>query len=370
MKRYIILIALFVLIATGPCLALTMDAPKKVEMTPVVKCLLTPAKGPCKAMFEKYYYNTKSGNCAPFFWGGCDGVVPFESMEECERTCTKPVGARIQNLRSLNEIYAEVSLEFPKEWDDPMFEIMVDGVEINARHLSGGFSEDRKMVSFLFFPGEPGTKEVAVKVTRGNETISVKETLKWAGQSFIALLGYGGDRTIVTSPEKIRIVSANINTQTIRITFNGEVVTPDTFGHHAQLLSFTPKWHAGLNTLSVEGKGLDRNPVSKNFTFLFTQDGIKVGDTGLFRYGTEGTKSGPFYTLSVEGNSIAVKADRLVDSYTMSNDGWIEKETLLVKELRAVKPGEGRIRILEKPHFLQERQLKEEIPINVVQSGR
>lgn len=46
-------------------------------------CLLKPERGPCKAMFERYYYDPVSRTCKPFFWGGCGGVVPFETEEEC-----------------------------------------------------------------------------------------------------------------------------------------------------------------------------------------------------------------------------------------------------------------------------------------------
>ncbi len=49
------------------------------------RCLLKPERGPCKAMFERYYYDPVSKTCKPFFWGGCGGVVPFETEEECKK---------------------------------------------------------------------------------------------------------------------------------------------------------------------------------------------------------------------------------------------------------------------------------------------
>lgn len=51
---------------------------------PTGDCALIPDPGPCEALIPKYYFDQESGECKEFFWGGCDGVVPFDTMEECE----------------------------------------------------------------------------------------------------------------------------------------------------------------------------------------------------------------------------------------------------------------------------------------------
>ena len=51
------------------------------------RCLLDPGPGPCKGLFEKYYYDRKTGKCRPFIYGGCEGTVPFETLEECRQAC-------------------------------------------------------------------------------------------------------------------------------------------------------------------------------------------------------------------------------------------------------------------------------------------
>lgn len=51
------------------------------------RCTLVPDGGMCKGYFEKYFYNPKTQKCDTFVYGGCDGVVPFESMEECIKAC-------------------------------------------------------------------------------------------------------------------------------------------------------------------------------------------------------------------------------------------------------------------------------------------
>lgn len=56
---------------------------------PVSACSLTPDSGPCEAYIPKYYYDQEAGECKEFIWGGCDGVVPFDSMEECKECVAK-----------------------------------------------------------------------------------------------------------------------------------------------------------------------------------------------------------------------------------------------------------------------------------------
>jgi hypothetical protein len=51
---------------------------------------LEPEKGNCRAMITKYYFDKEEGKCTEFIWGGCNGSVPFETLEECkECECNK-----------------------------------------------------------------------------------------------------------------------------------------------------------------------------------------------------------------------------------------------------------------------------------------
>ncbi|GAB6095417.1 hypothetical protein JCM14469_16690 [Desulfatiferula olefinivorans] len=50
-------------------------------------CTLKPDPGPCKALFTRYYFDAERGACRSFFWGGCGGVVPFETLGACEAAC-------------------------------------------------------------------------------------------------------------------------------------------------------------------------------------------------------------------------------------------------------------------------------------------
>jgi len=52
-------------------------------------CTLSPDPGPCMAAVPKYYFNQESQQCTMFTWGGCAGIVPFNTLSECEAAaCT------------------------------------------------------------------------------------------------------------------------------------------------------------------------------------------------------------------------------------------------------------------------------------------
>jgi hypothetical protein len=51
------------------------------------RCDLKPDGGQCKGLFWKYYYNPATKKCEEFAYGGCGGVVPFETKEECRGMC-------------------------------------------------------------------------------------------------------------------------------------------------------------------------------------------------------------------------------------------------------------------------------------------
>jgi hypothetical protein len=51
-------------------------------------CDLEPDPGPCFAAITAYYFDHDSQSCAEFIYGGCAGVVPFWTLEECESECT------------------------------------------------------------------------------------------------------------------------------------------------------------------------------------------------------------------------------------------------------------------------------------------
>jgi len=52
-----------------------------------VSCLEKPATGVCRAAKPAFYYDYPSDSCRRFSWGGCGNKAPFQSMDQCVKTC-------------------------------------------------------------------------------------------------------------------------------------------------------------------------------------------------------------------------------------------------------------------------------------------
>ena len=50
-------------------------------------CNVEPDPGLCKAAFTKFHFNSETSYCEPFIWGGCGGLVPFDSILDCQTQC-------------------------------------------------------------------------------------------------------------------------------------------------------------------------------------------------------------------------------------------------------------------------------------------
>ncbi|TVQ16641.1 MAG: hypothetical protein EA361_03865, partial [Bacteroidetes bacterium] len=74
----ILLVAVFTMLTTTQC---------NKDNTIIDRCSLEPESGICKARIPKYYFDEIDNECKEFIWGGCGGVVPFDTMEECENQC-------------------------------------------------------------------------------------------------------------------------------------------------------------------------------------------------------------------------------------------------------------------------------------------
>ena len=50
-------------------------------------CYLKHDPGPCRMAIKRYYYDSREKKCKEFIYGGCNGVVPFETLEACQKGC-------------------------------------------------------------------------------------------------------------------------------------------------------------------------------------------------------------------------------------------------------------------------------------------
>ncbi|MCU5786782.1 BPTI/Kunitz domain-containing protein [Alloalcanivorax marinus] len=53
-------------------------------------CFQAPDTGRCRAAMPRYYYDADADRCEQFTWGGCEGSVPFETLDACMAACYAP----------------------------------------------------------------------------------------------------------------------------------------------------------------------------------------------------------------------------------------------------------------------------------------
>lgn len=66
------------------CLPLGEHCPEENEELGYNPCSVVPEAGPCEASITKYYFDATTGKCTEFQWGGCQGTVPFHTLDECQ----------------------------------------------------------------------------------------------------------------------------------------------------------------------------------------------------------------------------------------------------------------------------------------------
>lgn len=282
-----------------------------------------------------------------------------------------PNTVRIVSVKPVGEgIYAAVSLEYPKSWsDDVKFTVDVNGKPVRTRKISGGFSSDRNAADLMFFPKRAGKQNITVRTVVSGRSVQARGTFDWKQTPFVAVLGHSGDREILGSKDR-QLTVAVANVVGVSISFNGKDMYGKLSGSDIQTRSFDPAWRQGKNTLTVSANKFDGSLIVRNFTFFYPGGSaavISAGETAVFYYGKEGSKSGPFYDVKIDGDAIAPLRDVRANFLSMDKDGWLVLETMLAKEFRAQKPGSATIRVSIKPHFLEKMTLDRELTVTVSQ---
>jgi hypothetical protein len=77
----------YVRASNGNCVK-PLDCPAPEPVIPAI-CLLPQETGPCKAAFKKWGYNSATGCCTEFTYGGCEGNANrYDTQEECVTACS------------------------------------------------------------------------------------------------------------------------------------------------------------------------------------------------------------------------------------------------------------------------------------------
>jgi hypothetical protein len=77
----------FLFVATTAALT-TEESTSQAPGTPNLICSEPKLSGPCRAAIPRFYFDTESGKCDKFSWGGCKpNSNNFKTLEECSNKC-------------------------------------------------------------------------------------------------------------------------------------------------------------------------------------------------------------------------------------------------------------------------------------------
>lgn len=89
LKKINLLTKRYQMLSTKTCLPLSSaDGYRPEQFIFNEVCAHKQDSGPCKARFERFFFNVETGKCGQFVYGGCAGNDNnFDTLEKCEETC-------------------------------------------------------------------------------------------------------------------------------------------------------------------------------------------------------------------------------------------------------------------------------------------
>ena len=85
MKQGVFIILALVFFSIIACNTKAKNAVTNTELHE--NCSLRPDPGNCRMAIKRYHYDKKEKKCKEFTYGGCNGIVPFETLEDCKKKC-------------------------------------------------------------------------------------------------------------------------------------------------------------------------------------------------------------------------------------------------------------------------------------------
>ena len=97
-------------------------------------CNSIPDPGICLAYFQTFYFDQTTSQCEESYWGGCDGVVPFWTLEDCQNSCEN--NSFIQELSTTRVILKKIDLMGKETNNNKGFQLHIyDDGSVDKKYL-------------------------------------------------------------------------------------------------------------------------------------------------------------------------------------------------------------------------------------------
>lgn len=373
--QFLCSVALILFCVLGASVAAMAAEKGSADQLPERCRMEAPATGVCKALFEVYSFNPETNVCEESTYGGCGGVVPFQTEEECKRVCETGDRLRLTGIAPEKELpYFVVTVEYPKKWEKPEFSVSVDGTPVSVRRLGGGYSGAAAVETFAVFSGQSGVKTIVVRTMINGTEHRVTKKHYVAAPEMAVLLDLTGDHEAVFSNDPIRFFLHQVTGP--RVLVNGvAALLRSEVTERGTVVSIIPQWKSGLNGVILEGTGRTGKPIKKEYRFVYFPEvfapakasgphqqavhapevplQLAVTERFTMQYGAPGSRSGPFYTVTSSGAALRVqeKNPLMMKIFVLDKDGWLAPVGTHVWEITGIEPGSGVLEFSVKKHF-------------------
>lgn len=264
-------------------------------------------------------------------------------------------GPRIASVRPVpDRPYLVVDVEYPRGAlapPEPSFTFEADGRPAPARAVGGGSDPRTLTATYLVFPGA-ACRQLVARWGPGPKQRTAPASPRWKAPALALLLDRLGDREALLAPADLEVQV--FPPATARLFQDGSPLpaTRVEAPGPGERLRVSPRWQPGLNAIRMVIEG-PAGRSERALTFVLVQDGgLAPGDSARLVYGEVGSRSGPFYRLTVEGDALALATDGLGEVARAAGDGWIVGDQVHVATLQARVAGEATLRIARKASFL------------------
>jgi len=258
------------------------------------------------------------------------------------------------------EGYVMLVVEYPTPAADGLEEelaILVNGEEVGYNDAGSGGGSGRIRRTLTIRPFGDGDKTITAIITRG-ETVIARGSTTVSYSPSSAILPKWIDQELFFVRPMLRIDLRLL--ADVAVTVNGTIVN---YGYEKYLdpdmLMTTividePPLVAGLNRVEITGTSpRGEQLIEERSLYLAEGKRVQLGDTFRIIYGRSGSRSGPFYYISLSSDAL-----KLVET-TEAADGS------LIAELAAETSGEVTVRVDVKHHFQGVTELDHEFTLEV-----
>jgi hypothetical protein len=267
-------------------------------------------------------------------------------------------------------LYYRVDLVLPQAWQEAekTFQVLVDGQPAPFEQFGSSSIGGTDGADFWVYLGKPGKKKVEVSLMLDGKPIRAEREFNAASQPAMRLLGhYSGECVLENEP--LRFFAYSIKDASVEV--NGKKFTPETQPipgfESLAILSIPPSLVPGNNLIEYSGHDLAGKRLFHSATLYYLAGNrMKVGERFLFTWGHPGTRSGPYFRLTLDGDALALgEKGQDVRILEQDRNGWIGGTIAWSHPVTAKKAGTGQLDLFETHRYLMPEKLEKTIQITV-----